>query len=152
MLKDYKSDDIFNYNETGIFYAMPPDRGLAKEQQQGTKSNKVCWNEVSKRLKLISYLSRCDCRFYSVATCRDGKVTAFIDRKGMEASSVSKKDGEGTWVRLSRQPKSLDDHRPFQFNSWLEEWDKRLVKENRHRRSTNIRKVILFTDKRAVVT
>jgi hypothetical protein len=37
----YKDNNIFNADKSAIFYAMPPDRGLARENRQGTKGNKV---------------------------------------------------------------------------------------------------------------
>jgi hypothetical protein len=37
----YKDKNVFNADESAMFYAMPPDRGLAREKRQGTKGNKV---------------------------------------------------------------------------------------------------------------
>lgn len=37
----YPLCDIYNFDETGLFYRMPPDRGLAREQTSGVKGDKI---------------------------------------------------------------------------------------------------------------
>ncbi|KAI7958282.1 hypothetical protein MJO29_006499 [Puccinia striiformis f. sp. tritici] len=39
--KDYNLKDIFNMDETGLFYSMPPDVGLAFKATHGVKSDKT---------------------------------------------------------------------------------------------------------------
>ncbi|KAI7957779.1 hypothetical protein MJO29_001978 [Puccinia striiformis f. sp. tritici] len=39
--KDYLLKDIFNMDETGLFYSMPPDTGLAFNKSHGVKGNKT---------------------------------------------------------------------------------------------------------------
>ncbi|KNE96110.1 hypothetical protein PSTG_10532 [Puccinia striiformis f. sp. tritici PST-78] len=39
--EEYPLKDIFNMDETGLFYAMPPDTGLAFNQTHGVKGNKT---------------------------------------------------------------------------------------------------------------
>ncbi|KAI7960756.1 hypothetical protein MJO28_001245 [Puccinia striiformis f. sp. tritici] len=41
LLRGYNREDIWNMDETGLMYGMPPDRGLAKEHGSGLKGNKV---------------------------------------------------------------------------------------------------------------
>ncbi|KAF7334753.1 DDE-domain-containing protein [Mycena sanguinolenta] len=37
----FKACDVYNMDETGLFYGFPPDRGLSKERHSGVKGNKV---------------------------------------------------------------------------------------------------------------
>ncbi|KAF7359013.1 DDE-domain-containing protein [Mycena sanguinolenta] len=37
----FKACDVYNMDETGLFYGFPPDRGLSKECHSGVKGNKV---------------------------------------------------------------------------------------------------------------
>jgi len=37
----YPLRDIFNFDETGLFYRMPPNRGLAQKQTSGLKGDKT---------------------------------------------------------------------------------------------------------------
>ena len=39
-LKGYAPCDIYNMDETGLFFSMPPDRTLASQQMSGTKADK----------------------------------------------------------------------------------------------------------------
>lgn len=39
--KDYDLCDIYNFDETGLYYRMPPDRGLATKQMSGVKGDKT---------------------------------------------------------------------------------------------------------------
>ncbi|POW06416.1 hypothetical protein PSHT_10385 [Puccinia striiformis] len=41
LISRFPPNDVFNMDETGLFYAMPPDRGLAYSQEHGIKSNKT---------------------------------------------------------------------------------------------------------------
>ncbi|ESK82225.1 major centromere autoantigen b [Moniliophthora roreri MCA 2997] len=41
MKQGYKLQDIFNMDETGLFYVMTPDRGLADCKHAGVKGNKI---------------------------------------------------------------------------------------------------------------
>lgn len=40
LLADYSPDDVFNMDETGLFYKMPPDCTLATQKIAGTKRSK----------------------------------------------------------------------------------------------------------------
>lgn len=40
-IDNFSDDDHYNFDESGLFYCMPPSVGLAMEQSTGTKSNKV---------------------------------------------------------------------------------------------------------------
>jgi hypothetical protein len=41
LLKGYNPRDIYNMDETGLFYRMPPDKGLASQQTAGVKGDKT---------------------------------------------------------------------------------------------------------------
>jgi hypothetical protein len=41
LLKGYKLHDIYNMDETGLFYRMPPDRGLSSKRLAGLKGDKT---------------------------------------------------------------------------------------------------------------
>ncbi|KAJ3558078.1 hypothetical protein NP233_g11580 [Leucocoprinus birnbaumii] len=42
----YSQKDIFNMDETGLFYVMPPDQGLADKAKPGIKGWKICLTYV----------------------------------------------------------------------------------------------------------
>lgn len=39
--KDFKPEDIYNLDESGLYYRMPPDRSLASKQMSGSKKDKT---------------------------------------------------------------------------------------------------------------
>ena len=41
LLKNYNSRDTYNMDETGLFYRMPPDKGLSSKQLSGVKGDKT---------------------------------------------------------------------------------------------------------------
>ena len=41
LLKDYDRCNIYNMDETGLFYRMPPDKGLSSKQLSGIKGDKT---------------------------------------------------------------------------------------------------------------
>ena len=41
ILKDYQPECIYNMDETGLFFRMPPDKGLATKQLSGMKADKT---------------------------------------------------------------------------------------------------------------
>lgn len=41
ILKEYKPECIYNMDETGLYYRMPPDKGLATKQLSGVKPDKT---------------------------------------------------------------------------------------------------------------
>lgn len=41
ILKEYKPECIYNMDETGLYYRMPPDKGLATKQMSGVKQDKT---------------------------------------------------------------------------------------------------------------
>ena len=41
IFKEYSPECIYNMDETGLYYWMPPDKGLAASQQSGVKADKT---------------------------------------------------------------------------------------------------------------
>lgn len=50
--KEFKPEDIYNLDESGLFYWMPPDRSLASKQMSGSKKDKT-------RISLV-FVVNCD--------------------------------------------------------------------------------------------
>ncbi|GAA5917852.1 hypothetical protein JCM5296_004402, partial [Sporobolomyces johnsonii] len=110
--KAYKLEDIWNMDETGLFYAMPPDSGLAQEGRHGVSSNKT-------RITL------------AFATSAAGqKRQMFVIGHARRPRSFQKKDGEdhGFYYRFNKKAWMTGEL----FVEWILRWNSDLVREGRH--------------------
>ncbi|KZP22133.1 DDE-domain-containing protein [Athelia psychrophila] len=109
---EYNLEDIYNGDETALYYGMPPDRGLSNKAQSGVKGNKVC----------LTYL------FVANATGTDKRPPLIIGKakkprafKGKNSSQL----GFNYWNNAKAWMTGLIYH-------WfLSDWDDDLCKENR---------------------
>jgi hypothetical protein len=106
----YKDKDVFNADESAIFYAMPPDRGLARENRQGTKGNKV--RKFSRISSSVSMLTPCTGALEHPILLQHGWQRAFRPadyRPRVEASMLHGQTRQGLRICLPCQPEGLDD-------------------------------------------
>ncbi|GAW02276.1 DDE-domain-containing protein [Lentinula edodes] len=106
----YPLRDIFNMDETGLFYGLPPDRGLADKQHSGVKGSKV-------RLT------------YAFTANADGseKKPAFIIGKAKKPRAFGNKTGEQLGFRYRNNAKAWMTMELYQ--DWLLEWDRHVPPE-----------------------
>ncbi|GLB34609.1 putative DDE superfamily endonuclease [Lyophyllum shimeji] len=109
----YRLKDIFNMDETGLFYAMPPDRGLMDKPTSGVKGNK-------KRLT------------YALTANADGseKLVPFIIGKAAKPRAFQKQTGAQLGFYYRNNVKAWMTAKLYQ--EWLLDWDRKLQQQNRH--------------------
>ncbi|GAA5914404.1 hypothetical protein JCM5296_001706, partial [Sporobolomyces johnsonii] len=108
----YKLEDIWNMDETGLFYAMPPDSGLAQQSRNGVSTNKT-------RLTLAFAMSAAGAR-----------RQMFVIGHARRPRSFLKKDGDehGFYYRFNKKAWMTGEL----FIEWILRWNTELVQEGRH--------------------
>ncbi|KIM65485.1 hypothetical protein SCLCIDRAFT_112876, partial [Scleroderma citrinum Foug A] len=116
---DYKPCNIFNADETGLFYAMPPDRGLSDKQCSGIKEKK---NRLT----------------YLIVTNADGsrKLPLLIIGKAHKPHCFQKQTGSNLGFYYRNNAKGWMMASLYQ--EWLLDWDHQLQQEQQN--------VLLFQD------
>ncbi|KAF8229971.1 DDE-domain-containing protein [Tricholoma matsutake] len=115
----YRLKDIFNMDETGLFYTMPPDRGLMDKPSSGLKGNK-------KRLT------------YAFTANADGseKLPAFVIGKAAHPCAFNKKTGKQLRFYYRNNAKAWMTSMLYQ--EFLRDWDSKLRVQGWH--------ILLFQD------
>ncbi|SJL05224.1 uncharacterized protein ARMOST_08590 [Armillaria ostoyae] len=116
---EYAPEDIYNMDETGLFYGMPPDCGLADKKHSRVKGSKVCLT-------------------YTFTANADGsdKLEPFIIGKAKCPHAFNKKSGENLGFYYRNNAKAWMT--TVLYQEWILKWDAQL----RLRR----RKILLFQD------
>ncbi|KDQ32381.1 hypothetical protein PLEOSDRAFT_154560 [Pleurotus ostreatus PC15] len=109
----YQLKDVFNMDETGLFYAMPPDRGLRDKPSAGVKGNK----------KQLTYA-------LTVNTSGSEKHTPLVIGQAAKPRAFQKKTGAQLGFYYRNNVKAWMVTTIYQ--EWIQDWDKKLRREGRH--------------------
>lgn len=54
LIKQYEKADVFNMDETALFYGLTPDRGIASDGRNGTKQSFLSFDNERQRLRAVA--------------------------------------------------------------------------------------------------
>ncbi|KIL60358.1 hypothetical protein M378DRAFT_187797 [Amanita muscaria Koide BX008] len=108
----FRAKDIFNMDETGLFYAMPPDKGLADKMFSGVKGKK---NRLT----------------YAFAANADGseKREPFIIGRAFKPKHFKNQTGDDLGFYYRNNAKAWMT--ALLYQEWLQKWDRELQRKNR---------------------
>ncbi|KIL66716.1 hypothetical protein M378DRAFT_74681 [Amanita muscaria Koide BX008] len=104
----YRPRDVFNMDETGLFYALPPDRGLANKKHSGVKGKKV---RLTYALTMNANGSE---RLEPLIIGKACKPRAFKNKTGDDLGFYYRNNAKA-WMTTGL------------YQEWLRDWDRKLV-------------------------
>ncbi|KIK21674.1 hypothetical protein PISMIDRAFT_12163 [Pisolithus microcarpus 441] len=108
----YQPRDIFNADESSLFYAMPPDRGLSNKQTLGIKGKKIC----------LTYLSTTNAdgsqKLPPLVIGKAHKPWAFKNKTAAELGFLYRNNAKAWMTSVI-------------YQEWLLNWDRALRNESR---------------------
>ncbi|KIK75361.1 hypothetical protein PAXRUDRAFT_173077 [Paxillus rubicundulus Ve08.2h10] len=115
----YQLHDIFNADESGLFYAMPPDHGLSDKQQSGVKGKK---NQL-----MYLFMANADgsMKLPPLIIGKAQKPCAFKNKMGTQLGFYYQNNAKAWMTALL-------------YQEWLLDWDQKLRDE--------MRKILLLQD------
>ncbi|KAJ3018432.1 hypothetical protein NUW54_g336 [Trametes sanguinea] len=108
----YQPCDIYNMDETGLFYGLPPDRGLSDKATAGVKGKKV----------------RLTYAFTANATGSD-RLPPLVIGKYRKPRAFNNRTGSQLGFQYHHNAKAWMTTVIYQ--EWIEEWDQKLVAQQR---------------------